>query len=170
MPNGKYKYDWVDVRIDEATLQGLPTPADYFRATNEDKLEEIYQEIDTLERTQFNVLRYQQNGGRRRLGALALVALAMGCEIHNPEIGQRMNPQEHPSLRPVLGLVLFLEIVLWLGLAASWIAAQAAVPSLTLHRQEQWPLLVATVLAALLALSHFHWRHKTIRQFSMLHA
>ena len=40
-----------------------------------------------------------------------------------------MNPQEHPSLRPVLGLVLFLEVVLWLGLAASWIAAQAAVPA-----------------------------------------
>ncbi|MGB2470068.1 MAG: VWA domain-containing protein, partial [Flavobacteriales bacterium] len=66
----------------------------------------------------------------------------------------------------MLGLVLFLEVVLWLGLTASWIAAQAAVPSLTLHRMEQWPLLVATVLATLLALSHFHWRHKTIRQFS----
>ena len=77
-----------------------------------------------------------------------------------------MTPQEHPSLRPVLGLVLFLEAVLWLGLAASWIAAQAAVPSLTLHRQEQWPVLVATALATLLALSHFHWRHKTIRRFS----
>ena len=77
-----------------------------------------------------------------------------------------MTPQEHPSLRPVLGLVLFLEAILWLGLAASWIAAQAAVPSLTLHRQEQWPVLVATALATLLALSHFHWRHKTICRFS----
>ena len=77
-----------------------------------------------------------------------------------------MTPQEHPSLRPVLGLVLFLEAILWLGLGAAWIAAQAAVPSLTLHRLEQWPLLVATVLATLLALSHFHWRHKTIRRFS----
>ena len=77
-----------------------------------------------------------------------------------------MTPQEHPSLRPVLGLVLFLEAVLWLGLAASWIAAKAAVPSLTLHRLEHWPLLVATALATLLALSHFHWRHKTIRRFS----
>ena len=77
-----------------------------------------------------------------------------------------MNSHEHPSLRPVLGLVLFLEIVLWLGLTAAWIAAQAAVPSLTLHRTEHWPLLVATGLATLLALSHFHWRHKTMLRFS----
>ena len=80
LPNGKYKYDWVDVRIDEATLQEVAkaTGGRYFRATNEDKLEEIYREIDTLERTQFNVLRYQRK--TEASGAwvlLAMVALAL---------------------------------------------------------------------------------------------
>ena len=62
LPNGKYKYDWVDVRIDEDVLQGMAslTGARYFRATNADKLKEIYREIDTLEKTEFNVLKYQR--------------------------------------------------------------------------------------------------------------
>ena len=62
LPNGQYKYDWVDVRIDEDVLQGMAslTGARYFRATNADKLKEIYREIDTLEKTEFNVLKYQR--------------------------------------------------------------------------------------------------------------
>jgi Ca-activated chloride channel family protein len=32
----------------------------YFRATNEEKLAGIYREIDQLEKTRFNVLRYNQ--------------------------------------------------------------------------------------------------------------
>ena len=62
LPDGTYQYDWVDVRIDEEMLQGVAekTNARYFRATNADKLNEIYQEIDSLERTKFNVLRYQR--------------------------------------------------------------------------------------------------------------
>ena len=61
-PDGTYQYDWVDVRIDEDVLQRIAekTGARYFRATNADKLEEIYHEIDSLEKTQFNVLRYQR--------------------------------------------------------------------------------------------------------------
>lgn len=75
LPNGNYKYDWVDVKIDEATLQEIAsaTGGRYFRATNEDKLEEIYREIDTLERTQFNVLRYQRK--TEASGTWVLVAL-----------------------------------------------------------------------------------------------
>lgn len=61
-PDGSYQYDWVDVRIDEEVLQGISdlTGGRYFRATNADKLKEIYNEIDVLEKTQFNVLRYQR--------------------------------------------------------------------------------------------------------------
>jgi len=60
--DGSYKFDWVDVRIDEEVLQGIAnlTGGRYFRATTEDKLKEIYREIDTLERTKFTVLRYQR--------------------------------------------------------------------------------------------------------------
>jgi Ca-activated chloride channel family protein len=58
----KYQYDWIEVKIDEETLKNIAstTGGKYFRATNQTKLESIYDEIDTLEKTRFNVLRYNQ--------------------------------------------------------------------------------------------------------------
>ncbi len=75
-PDGSYKYDWVDVRIDEEVLQGIAslTGARYFRATNADKLKDIYREIDALEKTEFNVLRYQRKS--EASGGWILMALA----------------------------------------------------------------------------------------------
>ena len=75
LPNGAYKYDWVDVRIDEDLLQGVAalTGGRYFRATNADKLKEIYREIDALEKTEFNVLRYQ----RKSEASFPWIVLAM---------------------------------------------------------------------------------------------
>ena len=57
-----YQYDWIEVKIDEETLKGIAssTGGRYFRATNQSKLESIYEEIDALEKTRFNVLRYNQ--------------------------------------------------------------------------------------------------------------
>ena len=56
-PNGQYKYEYVDVDIDEAMLQRVAemTHARYFRATDEKKLRAIYQEIDRLEKTRMKV-------------------------------------------------------------------------------------------------------------------
>lgn len=58
----KIQYDWIEVRIDEEILRQIAsnTGGRYFRATNKDKLEGIYDEIDALEKTRFNVLRYNQ--------------------------------------------------------------------------------------------------------------
>lgn len=52
-PNGTYEYGYVDVNIDEKTLTEISsmTGGKYFRATNNEKLKEIYQEIDKLEKT-----------------------------------------------------------------------------------------------------------------------
>jgi Ca-activated chloride channel family protein len=36
------------------------TGGKYFRATNEEKLKSIYAKIDLLEKTRFNVMRYQR--------------------------------------------------------------------------------------------------------------
>lgn len=74
-PDGSYQFDWVDVRIDEEVLQRIAelTNARYFRATNAEKLKEIYKEIDLLEKTQFNVLRYQ----RKSEAAGGWIAFAM---------------------------------------------------------------------------------------------
>jgi len=75
LTNGQTRMEWMDVRIDEATLKGIAeaTGGRYFRATNDDKLQDIYREIDALETTQFNVLRYQRK--TEAFGAWALIAL-----------------------------------------------------------------------------------------------
>jgi Ca-activated chloride channel family protein len=58
----QFQYDWVEVEIDETVLRDIAklTGGRYFRATNGDKLASIYTEIDELEKTRFNVLRYNQ--------------------------------------------------------------------------------------------------------------
>lgn len=56
-PNGKIQFDYVDVELDEATLREIAslTGGQYFRATDEQRLREIYEEIDRLERTRIEV-------------------------------------------------------------------------------------------------------------------
>lgn len=56
-PNGQYKYDYVDVDLDEPMLKQMATMTGgrYFRATDEKKLRAIYQEIDRLEKTRVKV-------------------------------------------------------------------------------------------------------------------
>lgn len=58
----QYRYDWVDVRIDEDVLMEIAerTGGKYFRATTAEKLKAIYKEINLLEKTRFNVMRYQR--------------------------------------------------------------------------------------------------------------
>lgn len=56
-PNGQYKFDYVEVDLDEPTLREMAriTGGQYFRATDERRLREIYEEIDRMERTRFEV-------------------------------------------------------------------------------------------------------------------
>lgn len=58
---GQYRYDYVDVEIDEATLTSIAdrTGGKYFRATDEKKLGEIYGEIDRLEKTRVKVTEHR---------------------------------------------------------------------------------------------------------------
>lgn len=65
-PDGTFQYGRVPVEIDEALLQEIAkaTGGKYFRATNNEKLEEIYEEIDQLEKTEieeFKFYNYQEN-------------------------------------------------------------------------------------------------------------
>ena len=55
------RYQMVPVEIDENLLQQVSamTGARYFRATNNEKLKEIYDEIDNLERSRVEVLSYK---------------------------------------------------------------------------------------------------------------
>ena len=54
-PDGSYEYGYVDVNIDEKVLNSISdmTGGKYFRATDNDKLKDIYKEIDRLEKTIF---------------------------------------------------------------------------------------------------------------------
>lgn len=54
-PNGQYEYGYVDVNIDEKSLTEIAdmTGGKYFRATDNEKLKDIYKEIDRLEKTIF---------------------------------------------------------------------------------------------------------------------
>lgn len=56
------QYMQIPVEIDESTLTQIAstTNADYFRAGNNSKLEEVYKEIDKLEKTKLNVKEYSK--------------------------------------------------------------------------------------------------------------
>ena len=75
LPNGKFKYGLTKVEIDEALLKeiALKTGGIYFRATNNQKLEEIYQEINKLEKTEIEEFKYYNYEEKYRI--LILVAI-----------------------------------------------------------------------------------------------
>ena len=79
LPNGKFKYGLTKVEIDEALLQeiALKTGGIYFRATNNQKLEEIYQEINKLEKTEIEEFNYYNYEEKYRI----LILLAIGFII-----------------------------------------------------------------------------------------
>ncbi len=58
---GQYRYEYVDVDIDEPTMVAIAelTGGKYFRATDEAKLREIYAEIDRLEKTRIKVTEHR---------------------------------------------------------------------------------------------------------------
>lgn len=76
MPNGRFQYGNVQVEIDEELLQEIAssTGGKYFRATDNEKLEDIYAEIDSLEKTEIEEFRYYNYDEKYR----PLVLLAGG--------------------------------------------------------------------------------------------
>lgn len=73
-PNGEFAFDYVEVRIDEPLLEKIAkmTDGQYFRATNNEALKEIYQKIDLLEKTRFDVTEFRRK--REEFWPLALLA------------------------------------------------------------------------------------------------
>ena len=74
------QYQQVEVRIDEPLLRDIAamTGGKYFRATNTDKLKEIYDEIDQLEKSKIDVTEYRKKSEEYlpfALWALILIAL-----------------------------------------------------------------------------------------------
>ncbi|SDB60146.1 Ca-activated chloride channel family protein [Flavobacteriaceae bacterium MAR_2010_188] len=60
LPNGNFQYGRVQVEIDEDLLKEIAevTNGKYFRATNNRKLAEIYDEINKLEKTEIDEVKY----------------------------------------------------------------------------------------------------------------
>lgn len=58
--NGKFIYDYVEVKIDEETLKNIAnkTGGQYFRATDNNSLKEIYEEINELETTEITTVKF----------------------------------------------------------------------------------------------------------------
>ncbi|NNC50410.1 MAG: VWA domain-containing protein [Flaviramulus sp.] len=60
LPNGQFQYGRIQVEIDEGLLKEIAdvTGGKYFRATNNQKLEEIYSEINKLEKTEIEEFKF----------------------------------------------------------------------------------------------------------------
>jgi Ca-activated chloride channel family protein len=58
--SGRYIYDLVDVEIDEETLTTIAdqTGGKYFRATDNNKLKEVYKEINEMEKAKIKTIEY----------------------------------------------------------------------------------------------------------------
>ena len=78
-PSGRVQFGRVQVEIDEDLLKSIAddTGGKYFRATDNEKLEEIYAEIDSLEKTEIEEFRYYNYDEKYR----PLVLLACGLLI-----------------------------------------------------------------------------------------
>ena len=80
-PNGQFKYANVPVEIDEKLLKQIAktTNGKYFRANNNNKLKQIYAEIDKLEKTDVEEIKFTKYEEKYRFFALfgfGLIALA----------------------------------------------------------------------------------------------
>jgi len=77
LPNGQFQYGMTKVEIDEELLKTIAknTGGLYFRATDNKKLEEIYDEINKLEKTEIEEFKYYNYEEKFR--PLVLLALAL---------------------------------------------------------------------------------------------
>ena len=75
--NGRFVYDYVEVKIDEKTLKEIAnkTGGEYFRATNNESLEDIYNTIDKLETSEIESIKF--NTKTEEFYLFSLIALGL---------------------------------------------------------------------------------------------
>ena len=81
-PFGRTRYQDVEVKINEELLTRIADMTDgkYFRATDNASLEEVYKEIDELERSKIDVTEYRKRKEEFLPFAIAALLL-LGCEV-----------------------------------------------------------------------------------------
>ena len=79
LPNGSFQYGNIQVEIDEELLNQIAetTGGKYFRATSNTKLEEIYAEINKLEKTEIEETKYKSYNELFRPLILAALGLLL---------------------------------------------------------------------------------------------
>ncbi len=84
LPNGQFEFRSVDVKIDEELLKSIAekTKGKYFRATDNEKFKSIYEEIDSLEKTEIEEFKFYNYDEKYRLfliiaGAILLLELLL---------------------------------------------------------------------------------------------
>ena len=86
LPNGKFQYGLTKLEIDEELLKNIAinTGGLYFRATDNKKLEEIYNEINKLEKTEIEEFKYYNYEEKfRPIILLALILLIIEWLMRN---------------------------------------------------------------------------------------
>mgnify|MGYP001027793301 CR=1 FL=1 len=80
---GKMEYQKLPVVIDEATLRQIAdsTGGKYFRATNEDVLNDIFKEIDQLEKTRMDVMSFSHTEDNYMPWAILLLVLVLADQV-----------------------------------------------------------------------------------------
>ncbi len=88
-PDGSFRYGYNEVEIDEKLLKKIAdeTGGRYFRATDNEKLSEIYQEINKLEKTEVEEFRYYNYDEKFRplvlfAGLLLLIELGLKYTLY----------------------------------------------------------------------------------------
>lgn len=78
-PDGSFRYGLAEVQIDEALLKEVSaaTGGKYFRATDNQKLAQIYEEINSLEKTEVETFKFYAYEEKFRPWALAALGLLM---------------------------------------------------------------------------------------------
>ena len=78
-PNGGYGFDYIEVKIDEPLLKQISsmTGGQYFRATNNEALKDIYKKIDELEKTRFDASEFRRK--KEEFWPWLLVAVCLLC-------------------------------------------------------------------------------------------
>jgi len=76
-PNGSFRFGMTKVEIDEELLKNVAnkTGGLYFRATDNKKLEEIYNEINKLEKTEVEEIKYSDSEEKYRRLIIAAIGL-----------------------------------------------------------------------------------------------
>lgn len=85
-PNGGFQYRHIQVEIDENLLKDIAnaTGGRYFRATDNKKLQEIYEEINKLEKTEIEEFRYSSYEDKYRpLVLIAIMLLVLEFILRN---------------------------------------------------------------------------------------